>query len=80
MIFLGSSMLGTLAMFTRQSLMVVYMLVGVLIGPVGLNLAGDSLIIKEIGEVGIIVLLFLLGLHLDPHNLIRGALSRRCQR
>ena len=73
MIFLGSSILGTLAMFTRQSLMVVYMLIGVLIGPWGLNLALDSLIIKEMGEVGIIVLLFLLGLHLDPHSLINGA-------
>jgi Kef-type K+ transport system membrane component KefB len=73
MIFLGSSILGTLAMFTRQSLMVVYMLVGVVIGPWGLNLALDSLIIKEVGEVGIIVLLFLLGLHLDPHSLINGA-------
>ncbi len=49
------------------------MLVGMVIGPVGLNLALDSLIIKDIGEVGIIVLLFLLGLHLDPHTLIRGA-------
>lgn len=71
MIFLGSSILGTLAMFTRQSLMVVYMLVGILLGRLDLHL--DSLIIKDIGEVGIIVLLFLLGLHLDPHNLIRGA-------
>lgn len=70
LIFTGAAVVSTLALYTRQSLLVAYMLLGVLIGPSGLALASDSFVIQQIGDIGIIFLLFLLGLHLDPKNLL----------
>jgi Kef-type K+ transport system membrane component KefB len=69
-IFVGAAILGTIAMYTRQSLLVAYMILGAVIGPWGLKIIPDATIAYEVGEVGIIFLLFLLGLHLQPKNLI----------
>jgi len=69
LIFFGAAILSTLALYTRQSLLVAYILLGVILGPWGLKLVADSFVIKQTGDVGIIFLLFLLGLHLHPQNL-----------
>ncbi len=69
LIFTGTAILSTLALFTRQSLLVAYMLLGALLGPWGLKLIGDANAVKQAGDVGILFLLFLLGLHLQPQNL-----------
>ncbi len=69
LIFTGAAVLSTIALYTRQSLLVAYMILGILFGPSGLKLVGDSAVIVEIGDVGIIFLLFLLGLHLQPQSL-----------
>ncbi|MBB72192.1 MAG: sodium:proton antiporter [Legionellales bacterium] len=69
LIFAGAAILSTLALYTRQSLLVVYMLLGIILGPWGLGLVSDSEMIKQTGEIGIIFLLFLLGLNLHPQNL-----------
>lgn len=70
LIFTGAAFLSTLALYTRQSLLVAYILLGVILGPWGLKWVADGFIIKQIGDIGIIFLLFLLGLHLQPQNLI----------
>ncbi len=70
LIFAGATVLSTIALYTRQSLLVAYMLLGALLGPWGLHWVMDSSIIEEIGNIGIIFLLFLLGLHLQPQNLL----------
>jgi len=69
-IFFGAAILCTLAMYTRQSLLVAYILLGVFLGPWGLKLVPNALLVSEVGEIGIIFLLFLLGLHLQPRNLL----------
>lgn len=69
LIFTGAAIVATLVLYTRQSLLVAYMLLGVLIGPWGAKLVVNSNIINQIGEVGIIFLLFLLGLNLHPQKL-----------
>src|SRR3990167_6044126 len=71
-IFAGTAVLSTLALFTRQSLLVAYIALGALLGPWGLRLVSDSTIIEQAGEIGIIFLLFLLGLHLQPQNLFHS--------
>ncbi len=71
LIFTGASILATLALYTRQSLIVAYMALGVLIGPWGLKWVDDPDLISHISDIGIIFLLFLLGLNLDPKDLIR---------
>lgn len=69
-IYAGAAVLSTVALYLRQSLLVAYMVLGIIMGPWGLQWVDDSYILQEIGDVGIIFLLFLLGLHLNPQNLI----------
>jgi len=69
LIFTGAAVMSTMVLFTRQSLLVGYMLLGVLLGPWGLKLVPDAFLAQQIGGVGIIFLLFLLGLELDPRDL-----------
>lgn len=72
LIFAGTALLSTLALYTRQSLLVAYILLGMALGPWGLGLVKDSILIKQTGDVGIIFLLFLLGLNLQPQNLLHS--------
>jgi Kef-type K+ transport system membrane component KefB len=69
LIFTGAAVLATLALYTRLSLLVVYILLGVLFGPSGLNLVPETTLTNDIGDIGIIFLLFLLGLELTPRDL-----------
>ena len=71
LIFIGAAFFATIALLTRQSLLVAYILVGAALGPWSLKLVEDSNVIGEIGDVGIVFLLFLLGLHLSPKNLLQ---------
>lgn len=72
LIFTGTAILSTVALFTRQSLLVAYMALGAILGPWGLKLVKDSALIKQTGDIGILFLLFLLGLHLQPQNLLHS--------
>jgi Kef-type K+ transport system membrane component KefB len=73
LIFCGAALLATMAMAVRQSLIIAYIGLGLLIGPWGLQLITDISLIQNIANVGIIFLLFLLGLNLAPQELIRLA-------
>jgi Kef-type K+ transport system membrane component KefB len=72
LIFAGTAILSTVALFTRQSLLVAYIALGALFGPWGLKFVSDSTMIKQAGDIGIIFLLFLLGLDLQPQNLLHS--------
>lgn len=69
LIFTGAAIVSTAALFTRQSLLVAYMLLGVILGPWGLKLVANSDTIQQASSIGIIFLLFLLGLNLHPQKL-----------
>lgn len=71
LIFCGAAVLASIALYTRQSLLVAYIILGVILGPWGLNLVNNPVILKDVGDVGIIFLLFLLGLNLQPQNLFK---------
>jgi Kef-type K+ transport system membrane component KefB len=71
LIFTGAAVLAALALYARQSLLVAYILLGGIVGPWGLKLVNDPEIIQQIGHIGIIFLLFLLGLNLQPAQLVR---------
>jgi Kef-type K+ transport system membrane component KefB len=73
LIFFGAAMIATLAMTARQSLIIAYIAVGLLIGPSGFALIHDPTLMQNIANVGIIFLLFLLGLNLNPQELYRMA-------
>jgi len=70
LIFVGSAVVATGVLYTKQSLLVAYILVGAAFGPWGLKLVSDLAAVKQVGDIGIVFLLFLLGLNLQPQNLI----------
>ncbi len=72
LIFTGTALLSTAALFTRQSLLVAYIALGALLGPYGLKAISDTPLINEVGNMGIIFLLFLLGLDLQPSSLLHS--------
>ena len=71
LIFAGAAVLATIAMFARQTLLVAYILLGIILGPSGIALVNDPMLISDISTIGIIFLLYLLGLDLLPQQLMR---------
>lgn len=70
LIFTGAAILATFALYARQSLLVVYIVLGILMGPSGFEWVSDPGLVKQIAHVGIIFLLFLLGLNLPVEKLV----------
>ena len=68
LIFSGAAVISSFALFTRQPLIVGYIVLGGLFGPYGLDLVSDSKTLEQISHIGIVFLLFLLGLDLQPRN------------
>ena len=69
-IFTGAAVLATVALFTRQPMIVAYLALGALLGPFGLAWVTDGAQLRAIAEIGIIFLLFLLGLEMQPRKLL----------
>ncbi len=69
LIFSGAALLSTAALFLRQPLLVAYICIGVMLGPFGSGLISDPSLLSDIAEFGILFLLFLLGLDMQPHKL-----------
>ena len=70
LIFTGAAIMAAIALFARQSLLVAYVLLGVLLGPSVLGLVDKPQLVEQISHIGIIFLLFLLGLNLNPGELL----------
>ena len=71
LIFSGAALMAALALYARQSLLVAYIALGWIAGPWGLELIPDAELVESIGHIGIIFLLYLLGLNLHPQKLLR---------
>jgi Kef-type K+ transport system membrane component KefB len=69
LIFSGAAALASVALYTRQPLIIAYITLGALIGPYGFSLVTDLKQLSDIGHIGIIFLLFLLGLDMQPQAL-----------
>jgi len=70
LIFTGAAVLATVALFARQSLLIAYIAIGLIAGPHVTGLVADPALVADIANVGIIFLLFLLGLNLEPDDLL----------
>ena len=70
LIFAGAAVFATLALYARLSLLIVYIALGILLGPSGINIISDPEIIQGLSHIGIIFLLFLLGVNLQPQKLL----------
>lgn len=69
-IFTGAAVLATFSLYTRQPIIIAYVALGLICGPSGLKLVNDPQLLSEISHIGIIFLLFLLGLDMQPSSLI----------
>ena len=70
LIFSGAAVLATLFLQLRQPIILAYIALGVAIGPSGAALIDNPHHIEQLSHVGIILLLFLIGLNLRPGRLI----------
>lgn len=71
LIFTGAAIVASLALYTRQPLLVAYIVLGAILGPYGFSLVTDTQLLSDISHVGIIFLLFLLGLDMQPSHLVQ---------
>jgi CPA2 family monovalent cation:H+ antiporter-2 len=56
--------------YFKQPYVVVYILAGILLGPFGLGLVKDTSLLTTLGNIGIMVLLFFIGLEISLKNLL----------
>lgn len=70
LIFAGAAVIATVALYTRQPLIIAYIALGALLGPYALSLINEPKLMDEMSHIGIIFLLFLLGLDMQPSHLL----------
>jgi Kef-type K+ transport system membrane component KefB len=69
LIFIAAALISLIARVFRQPLIPAYILAGLIIGPIGFKFIHDVEIINQISEIGIMFLLFLVGLELELKKL-----------
>lgn len=65
-------MLGLLAHFFRQPLILAYLVAGFIIGPFGIGWVKSEESISTISELGLIFMLFMIGLEIDLKKIVRA--------
>jgi Kef-type K+ transport system membrane component KefB len=75
LIFAGAALFATLFLYLKQPIIIAYIVLGIVVGPNGLGLIHDAKQIEQLAHVGIILLLFLIGLNFQPARLV-GLLGR----
>lgn len=68
-VIIAATVLAFLGKFLKQPSIIAYILAGVIIGPLGLKLIQNNDIIALFSELGIVFLLFIVGLQLDVKKL-----------
>jgi Kef-type K+ transport system membrane component KefB len=69
LIFAGASILATIFLYLKQPIILAYISLGMLVGPWGIGLFEDPSHIEHVSHLGIILLMFLIGLNLHPQKL-----------
>jgi len=69
LIFAGAAILATLFLYLKQPIILAYIALGVAIGPSGIGLIDNPHHIEQLSHIGIILLLFLIGLNLRPDRM-----------
>ena len=64
--------LGLLAQFSRQPLILAYLIAGFVIGPFGMGWVKSQDSINVISELGLIFMLFMIGLEIDLKKIVRA--------
>ncbi|MEC6882722.1 cation:proton antiporter [Photobacterium piscicola] len=69
-IIIITAIFSSLFLYTRQPIILAYIFTGIIIGPYGFQLVTDATSISQMGHLGVILLLFILGLNLQPLRLL----------
>jgi len=75
LIYAGAALFATLFLYLKQPIILAYIMLGIVVGPKGLGLINDAEQIERLAHIGIILLLFLIGLNFQPVKLV-GLLGR----
>ncbi len=70
-IIVGAAVLGTLFLYAKQPILIAYIAIGIAVGPQGFALIRRTDHIEQISQIGVILLLFLIGLNLQPARLVK---------
>ncbi len=65
-------LMGFTSALLRQPSVVAYLLAGVLLGPSVLGLVSDEALAQRIGNIGVLLLMFFLGMEMSPRKLLAG--------
>ncbi len=65
LIIVAATILGILAKKTGQPTVIAYIVAGLLLGPVGLNMTSETGLTQLLSELGLVFLLFLIGLEIN---------------
>lgn len=69
LVIISAAVVGTISYYLKQPLILAYIIAGILIGPFGFGLVHNIEIIHIIAQVGIMLMLFLVGLEMNPVRL-----------
>lgn len=68
-VFTGAALMATIALYARQAMLVAYIVLGMGLGPWGFGVVSDPARIADMSAIGIMFLLYLLGLNMLPLRL-----------
>ncbi|MBU1018185.1 cation:proton antiporter [Patescibacteria group bacterium] len=69
LVIISAALVGVISYYLKQPLILAYIAAGILIGPFGLGLVHNIEVIYAIAQVGIMLMLFLVGLEMNPNRL-----------
>ena len=70
-IIVGAALLGTVFLYARQPIIIAYIAIGIIIGPGGLGFIERPESVEQMAHLGVVLLLFIIGLNLQPAKLIK---------
>jgi Kef-type K+ transport system membrane component KefB len=70
LIFSGAALFATVFLYIKQPVILAYIAFGMAVGPLGLGLIEEPEHIEQLSHIGVILLLYLLGINLKPDRLI----------
>ena len=70
LIYAGAAIIGTVFLYLKQPVILAYIGFGVIAGPLGIGLIEHPAHLEKLSHIGVILLLYLLGINLKPERLI----------
>jgi Kef-type K+ transport system membrane component KefB len=70
LIFSGAALFATFFLYLKQPVILAYIAFGIVVGPLGFGLVKDPEHIEKLSHIGVILLLYLLGISLKPDRLV----------